>query len=151
MNILAIDPGKKGAATVMSMDGEIIDVIQFSKVTEHDIAAAFIEYSDGEKCYAFIERVHSFPKMGRVPSFNLGEKYGFIRGLLVALKIPFETVLASKWQGALGCRSKGIKNITKAKAQQLFPGHPQITHDIADSILIAEYGRHKKQMEFNLV
>jgi hypothetical protein len=36
--------------------------------------------------------------------------------------------------------TKGDKNITKRKAQELFP-EIKITHAIADSLLIAEYGR----------
>jgi hypothetical protein len=50
------------------------------------------------------------------------------------------------WQSALNCMSGGNKNVTKGKAIELFPSyHAQrprgIVHDIADSILIAEYGR----------
>jgi hypothetical protein len=36
--------------------------------------------------------------------------------------------------------SKGDKNVTKRRAQQLFP-QLKVTHAIADALLIAEYGR----------
>ena len=36
--------------------------------------------------------------------------------------------------------SKGDKNVTKSRAQELFP-ELKITHAIADALLIAEYGR----------
>ena len=45
-----------------------------------------------------------------------------------------------RWQKYLGCLTKGDKNVSKAKAQELFPDL-KITHAIADSLLIAEYGR----------
>lgn len=33
------------------------------------------------------------------------------------------------------------KNLTKARAQQLWPEYPRITHAIADALLIAEFCR----------
>jgi hypothetical protein len=36
--------------------------------------------------------------------------------------------------------TKGNKNITKQKAQELFPGI-KVTHAIADALLIATYGK----------
>ena len=43
------------------------------------------------------------------------------------------------WQKALGCMTGGDKNVTKRRAQELFPGH-KITHATADALLIAHYG-----------
>ena len=62
---------------------------------------------------------------------------------LIAAGIPFETVTPAKWQGAMGCRTKGDKNVTKRKAQDLFPG-VKVTHAIADALLIAEWGRRQR-------
>jgi hypothetical protein len=47
------------------------------------------------------------------------------------------------WQKALGCLTKGDKNITKRKAQEMFPGI-KVTHATADSLLIAHYGTLQK-------
>lgn len=60
--------------------------------------------------------------------------------LLASQSVPFEEVTPAKWQGALGCRSKGDKNVTKRKAQELFP-EVKMTHAIADAYLLAEYCR----------
>jgi hypothetical protein len=38
------------------------------------------------------------------------------------------------------CLTKGDKNVSKARAQELFPAL-KITHATADALLIAEYGR----------
>lgn len=137
--IVGIDPGKTGAATFLSDSGDIVDVVEYAKNTEREIADAFGEHFAGTK-KAFIEKVASHPGQGVVSVFTFGSNYGFWRGLLTALKIPYETVTPGKWQRSLGCLSKGDKNVTKAKAQQLYP-HRKITHATADSILIAEYGR----------
>jgi hypothetical protein len=40
----------------------------------------------------------------------------------------------------MGCLTKGDKNVSKRKAQELFPS-TKVTHAIADSMLIAAYGR----------
>jgi hypothetical protein len=60
--------------------------------------------------------------------------------LLTGEEFPFEEVSPQKWQKAMGCMTKGDKNVSKAKAQQLFP-QLKITHAIADALLIAEYAR----------
>ena len=75
-----------------------------------------------------------------VRAFTFGQSYGFLRGMLIASEVPFDEVLPVKWMTKLSCRTKGNKNITKAKAQQLFP-ELKITHAIADALLIAEYCR----------
>lgn len=95
--------------------------------------------------FAFIERVHAMPPKfrGSIGTTKLMQNYGFWRGALIACGIAFEEVGAQKWQGALGCRSGGDKNVTKQRAQQLFPKEV-VTHATADALLIAEYGRRKR-------
>ena len=143
--IIGIDPGKSGAACMINEKGVIIRIIKFDN-TDGDVSDAFVEetkrYNDCQvdKLYAFIEKVHAMPKQGVSSTFKFGRNYGFIQGLLTAYKIPYEYVTPQKWQKDMGCMSKGDKNITKAAAQQLFP-QIKITHAIADSMLIAEYGR----------
>jgi crossover junction endodeoxyribonuclease RuvC len=88
----------------------------------------------------FLEAVHSMPGQGVASSFKFGRGYGFLRGVITALKYPLHDVSPQKWQKALGCMSRGDKNVTKQMAQQLFPGL-KITHSIADALLIMEYGR----------
>jgi hypothetical protein len=63
---------------------------------------------------------------------------------LTAAGIPFERVTPQKWQKAMGCMTKGDKNVSKRRAQELFP-QLKITHAIADALLIAEYGRKQNQ------
>jgi hypothetical protein len=58
----------------------------------------------------------------------------------MAAGIPYDLVLPVKWQTAMSCRTKGDKNVSKARAQQLFPD-VKVTHAIADALLIAEFCR----------
>ena len=88
---------------------------------------------------AYIEQVHSSPQMGVKSAFTFGNGFGHLEMALTAAGIPFERVRPQVWQKALGCMTKGDKNITKRKAQELFP-QIKVTHATADALLIAHYG-----------
>jgi len=138
--VFGIDPGQSGAISAIWLsDGVPANTIHKLTETETD-AREFLEGFDLEGSFAVIERVHSMPKQGVSSSFKFGQSYGFLRGLLIGLKIPFREVNPRQWQRAMSCLSKGKKNVTKARAQQLWP-NIKFTHATADSMLIAEYGR----------
>ena len=141
-NIIGIDPGCNGSAVLIRADGSV-DCACFGKMTQADITETLAEWREGETVFAYIENVHSMPKQGVASSFKFGVGFGFLQGVLSAIKIPFEFVTPQTWQKALSCQSKGDKNVTKQKAQQLFPNE-KITHANADGLLIAEYGRRKR-------
>lgn len=139
MNVIGIDPGASGGIVIRNING-----ISFGKMpeTERDI----VEMLDAipRPRFAFIERVNAMPKQGVSSTFKFGMHYGFLRGVLTALSIPFEDVTPQKWQAAMRCMSKGDKNVTKAAAQRLWPDI-KWTHATADAALIAEYGRRRLQ------
>jgi hypothetical protein len=88
---------------------------------------------------AYLEAVSSSPQMGVVSAFSFGRGYGNLEMALTAAGIPFERVRPQVWQKAMGCMTKGNKNISKQKAQELFPDK-KIIHATADALLIALYG-----------
>jgi hypothetical protein len=139
--ILGIDPGLSGAAAVLRPDGSVFYLTPYSKTTPHDLVVALGEPGITK---AYIESVHSMPAQGVASTFKFGENYGLWQGILTAIGIPFERVYPLKWQTALGCKTGGNKNISKARAQELFP-KVKVTHAIADALLIAEYGRRQEQ------
>jgi crossover junction endodeoxyribonuclease RuvC len=134
-----IDPGKSGSIAAIWDDGEPYPLQSRLDATEADIADFFVAF-DLSKAKAVIERVSSSPQMGVTSAFTFGRSYGFLRGLLSAMKVPFVEVTPQAWQAKMGCRTRGDKNVSKAKAQQLWPNH-KITHRNADALLIAEYAR----------
>lgn len=134
MIIYGIDPGINGGIAVSS--GDNMYAYKMPE-TEKDIVELLCSYPDP---VVFLEVVHSFPGQGVSSTFKFGRGYGFLRGVITALEYPLHDVTPQKWQKALGCLTKGDKNVSKQKAQQLFP-KLKITHAIADAILIAEYGR----------
>jgi crossover junction endodeoxyribonuclease RuvC len=135
---IGVDPGKSGAVVAITSEG--IKICR-NDMTEADLGSFFKTFEESwEPVFAMIERVHSMPKQGVSSTFKFGENYGFLRGCLISAGIPFEEVTSQKWQKFMGCLSKGDKNVTKARAQQLFPGI-KVIHQIADALLIAEYCR----------
>lgn len=134
MTYIGIDPGQAGGISVIAPAGTA--ALKMPQ-TERDIWETF-KMIKNPVCFALIERVHSMPGQGVSSSFKFGMGYGALRMALVASGIPFEDVTPQKWQKALGCLSGGDKNVTKQRAQSLFP-HIRVTHAIADSLLIAEF------------
>lgn len=141
MYFLGIDPGQSGGIAIVGELGhEPRSLALAMPKTERDICDCIEELRCKYKPYAMIEKVHAMPKNGKMALFKLGYNYGLLRATLIASQIPFDEVSPATWQKKLGCLSKGDKNVTKAKAQQLFP-HLKITHAISDALLIAEYAR----------
>lgn len=138
---LGCDPGKSGAIAVLTADGSVAACIRLND-TEHDIADSLRAIVAETRACAMLERVSAMPKQGVSSTFKFGQSYGFLRGLLVALRVPFCDVTPVTWQGHLKCRTKGDKNVSKAAAQQRWPTE-KIIHANADALLIAEYCRQK--------
>lgn len=142
MLIIGIDPGASGGIAWHTDGG--MDCCKMPE-TERDVWHALqtlVVSSDGKR-KAYIEKVHSSPQQGVTSAFTFGRGYGFLRGCLIALEIPFEEVTPQKWQSAMGCMTKGKKNVSKSRAQQLWPGIT-ITHAVADALLICEHGRRQE-------
>lgn len=135
---LGVDPGKNGAITFLIGDKVICTKIP---ETERDLLEAFKVVGEHD-AVALLEFVHSSPQMGVKSAFTFGQGYGALRMALTAAGIRWETVRPQEWQKGLGCLSKGDKNVTKARAQSLFP-NVKVNHSNADSLLIAEFCRRK--------
>ena len=138
---LGVDPGANGAAVIIDSAGDFLFTqILFYKSTEGEIAEWFLNHAAKKCSRAMLEKVSAMPKQGVSSTFKFGQNYGFLRGCLMCSKIPFDDSSPQRWQKAMGCMTAGDKNVTKAKAQQLFP-RDRITHANADALLIAEYCR----------
>lgn len=145
MNFYGIDPGVGGGMAFIDATGEAVVAMKLKDATERDIALWLSRWNVDQTC-AVIEKVSSSPQMGVVSAFTFGRSYGFLRGVLSALAIPYVEVRPQAWQKAMGCLTKGDKNVSKAKAQQLYPGE-KITHATADALLLATYcRRHHKDL-----
>ncbi len=141
MIYFGIDPGKSGSIAAVWDDGELYATQARLNGTECDVSS-FLRAFDLSEARALIERVSSSPQMGVTSAFTFGRSYGFLRGLLSGLQIPFEEVSPQVWQRKMGCLSGGDKNVTKGRAQSLWP-KAKITHANADALLLAELARRE--------
>jgi len=143
MITIGIDPGKNGGIAVIDELGHAY--ADKMPETLQDLFEHFdsLNLSHRGDRRAYIEQVHSSPQMGVKSAFTFGNGFGHIEMALTACGIPFERIRPQAWQKALGCMTKGDKNVSKRRAQELFPTL-KITHSTADALLIAEYGRRIK-------
>ena len=136
--IIGIDPGTSGGIAWIS-DGK--PCVEKMPETLQDLWELICDIkADGDHFVAYLEQVHSSPQMGVKSAFTFGNGFGRLEMALTAAGIPFERVRPQVWQKSLGCMTKGDKNVSKRKAQELFP-QLKITHATADALLLAEFGR----------
>lgn len=140
--IIGIDPGASGAIAYVWRQGDAA-TWPLKEMTERDVWD-ILQKLGGIARFAVIEYVSAMPAQGVSSTFKFGMSYGGLRMALVGAGVPFEPVTPGVWQRKMKCLTGGDKKISKAKAQELFPEVPKITHAIADAILIAEYGRTKR-------
>lgn len=143
-----IDPGNSGSIVLLATDSSFI-LAQPLSDTEVDIID-FVQEHASAIDLAVLESVHAMPKQGVCSSFTFGQGVGFLRGVLLSAKIPLHTVTPQRWMKSLQCMTKGDKNVTKARAQELFPNE-KITHKVADAMLIAYWAKHFLHKEVNSV
>lgn len=145
MIYIGIDPGVSGGIAILDDTGNVIEVHRMPD-TPADVLALLLRMREDAR--AMLEQVSAGVwgqgkmggRMGVSSAFTFGRGVGHLEAFLLAAQIPTDRVQPARWQQALGCRTHGDKNISKARAQQLWPGR-KITHAIADALLLAEYGR----------
>lgn len=156
---IGIDPGVSGGIAVLDQHGDDIDVRATAMPDTQQGVWDFITSIPLHQCAtAVVEQVHSSPQMGVVSAFTFGRQVERVQMALTARAIPFTEARPQKWQPVMGVvyprAPKGPdgkraftpkdKNISKARAQELFPGLT-VTHAIADALLIADFCRRVRQ------
>lgn len=139
MIALGIDPGASGCIATVGPQGPI-EWLPLAKASPRDVWEWLDEHAR-DVTFAELEKVSAMPKQGVSSTFKFGTSFGLLHGMLVATGVPYELVLPRKWQGDMGCLSRGDKRVTRSAAQRRFPDVPRMTHAIADGLLIAEHAR----------
>lgn len=147
---IGVDPGKTGAAVLLGPEHPCI--YQFSKSTFPNAAIPFFR---SNRYPVFFERVNSRPSDDPYSAFQFGKNTGLIYGIIMACGVGIADVEPKTWQFEFGLGGKHAapgstasqeyaarKRAHKAKAQELFPA-VKVTLEIADALLIAEYGCRK--------
>ena len=139
MTTIGIDPGKSGGIAWIQDGKACVEKMPDTLQDLWQLIQSIIFDQGHTECRAYIEQVHSSPQMGVKSAFTFGNGFGHLEMALTAAGIPFERVRPQKWQQVMGCLTKGDKNVSKRRAQELFPSM-KVTHSTADALLIAAYG-----------
>lgn len=141
---IGIDPGQSGSLSFHPESGNAW--AEKMPETDSDLLGLLMDLRGCTEydMVAMLEQVASRPGQSSVATFKFGEGYGKLQMALCAAGIPFQRVTPQKWQKDLQCLTKGDKNVSKRRAQELFP-HIRVTHNLADGLLIGLYcKRHWK-------
>lgn len=139
---IGLDPGLGGGIAFIPEHGSPWAIKM--PETDLEILVQLGEASSIGEPVAMLESVSAMPGQGVTSCFTFGEGYGKLQMALAASSIPYDRVRPQKWQKDLQCLTKGDKNVSKRKAQELFPSI-KCTHAISDALLIATYcKRHWK-------
>ena len=144
---IGIDPGSKGGIAVIT-DTKIVSLSLYDSFQiAHILSQIYGEYKEnGIMCT--LEKVHSMPRDGVKQAFKFGENYGFVKGTLMALGIPFQEVPPQTWK-----KEYSLLNTTKQdsikRCKELFPNVNLLPTErckkesdgLAEALLICEYGR----------
>lgn len=152
MIYIGVDPGKKGAFTIIDEDGEIkvypwsneSFILQMRRI--YSVRAAHGNFYNEIAC---VEHVSAMPGQGVVSMFNFGQNFGFIQGVLSALGIPYELVRPQKWKKEFSVTKD--KNTSIEVCKHLFQSVSlkrtekckKDDDGMAESVLLAEYARRK--------
>ena len=157
--VTAIDPGVNGGLVRITDNPSDSVGYDLSKLTPPDVVRYLWKLAEHSDILG-IEQVHagvfrkkkdgSTQQMGAVSAFTFGESFGRLQGYLLAASFvfgkPIFYVKPKEWQGVLGLKGPrdesrtDKKNRHKEHAQRIFPSL-DITHALADALLLAEYLR----------
>jgi crossover junction endodeoxyribonuclease RuvC len=159
---LGIDPGQEGAFVLLHpklgiichKKMPIIKLKNKNKVNVHYDTLNIISFLETvkftyEEVHVFIEEISAAPGQGVTSMFSMGYGFGLLVGILSCIGLPHTRVRPNIWKAAL------LKGLPKEKmascvvATRLFPKAQEILalprggldHNIADALLIAEWGR----------
>lgn len=154
MFYIGVDPGVAGGIAVLDDRGQPVETHKMPETRRDllDILTPFNSTGPNAPSRCVVEKVNAGVfghgagdrRMGVVSAFTFGRNVERVHMALVAAGVVYDEALPVKWQTALGCRTRGDKNISKARAQELFPG-VKVTHAIADALLIAEFCRRTER------
>lgn len=150
MIYIGIDPGKSGALAVIREDGGIT-VDPFDEIAYRDRLGEIgylIEYATDAGAVCALEKVGARPMQGVSSTFEFGRNAGYIEGLLVANRIPYNLVTPQRWKKEFALLKRD-KDASIAEARRLFPKvslkpterSRKDNDGMAEALLMAEWAR----------
>lgn len=161
MKIIGIDPGMSGGIATIGVEGASVRIMPTIEGDGIDGRALATLLREEQPDHVWIEKAQAMMRKGQtggvVQQFNYGCGYGLIRGILMALGIPFTEVRPQTWKKImLDGMDKSEKASSIKRALQLFPmvdfkrtERCKNYHDgMAEAMLIAECGRRSMGRQY---
>jgi crossover junction endodeoxyribonuclease RuvC len=160
--ILGIDPGQEGAFVLLDRSGHIVQCKKIPTVklkvgkkntVQYDTLGIIAYFNINKSFYPgtkiFIEEIHAAPGQGVTSMFTMGYGFGLINGIVLALGYPVTRVAPQEWKKNLLKGMPKEKMASVVVASRLFPDcdtylrlpRGGLDHNVADALLIAEWGR----------
>ena len=114
---IGFDPGAKGAMAIIYEDGSF-DLYDFE---QYGINGYVTILQDLKPSMAGSEWVSARPKQGVTSTFNFGQRFGELQGMLAALEIGFTMVRPRVWQAACAIKPKVGKKGIQTAMLKLYP------------------------------
>jgi crossover junction endodeoxyribonuclease RuvC len=152
-NLVAIDPGLKGAIAVLSDGGISVHRMPIAgKDLDLPTIAAIIKAASPE--WIILEKVGAMPGQGVASTFKFGKGYGMIQGIAAAMEVALELTTPQRWKKVVLHGTTKDKAAAIAFCRRAFPTIPlvpkgcRVPHDgIADALCLLEYGRRTLTQE----
>jgi crossover junction endodeoxyribonuclease RuvC len=140
MVFIGVDPGQKGAIAVLSTEFYPLCVEDYDTKICSEVLRKYSKYNT----FVVLEHVHAMPQNGAVSMFNFGSNFGWWKGALNALKMPFSEVDPKRWQNHFGLvKSSKTDKPSLPLARKAFPTvdlHLKKHDGRADALCIASFG-----------
>lgn len=165
---IGIDPGSQGFISVLHPSGER-EYLSIRDNSPQGLAAFLSEKKRNcEDIFVIMEEVHALFGSSASSTFSFGEINGLLKGILIALKIPFALVQPKEWQSCIWINQDKVFKTGKVNpktgkpsrvvdtkptsinaARRLFPDIDfrrtpkcaKLDDNKVDSVLICEYAR----------
>lgn len=150
MNLIGIDPGKKGAlAWATENEADVLDTPLIGKAYDvismaEGLESFYVAMKSKVGCRVILEKQWARPGNSAKSTSAMMEGYGIWKGILGALKIPYLEVAPQTWKKLL--KLSKDKEASRAMAIKLFPylaSSLKFKKDEgrAEALLLTEYGR----------
>ena len=159
--IIAVDPGLDGAIAALKADATLTvwDMPTHEKVVgsgvrreivRATVAQIFAQF-DPKESEVWIEDVGGLPGQSAPAAFQFGVGAERVACLAWARGLPMHFVAPARWKRAVGIKSKGKKDDSRARAAQVYPGNAALwaaakDHGRAEAALLAYYGMEQRQL-----
>jgi crossover junction endodeoxyribonuclease RuvC len=139
--VLGIDIGVRGAVAIVSIDGELLDVLDMPvlddgpagrKAVNGPLLSQIVFRSHA--WHAFVETVGARPGEGAVGAFAFGRSRGVVEGVLAGAGIPATFLTPPTWKRAVGIPAgkNGAKDAARAEAIRRWPSKASLFARVKD-------------------